>query len=126
MLTKGADKSTDSDGSSLAGVLEMLQEQNRTMQEQYKAQQQMLLDMIGQQQAAHEREMNALKENRRDEPGDSSTKKLPKPTLQKLTTSDNVEHFLATFERIATQQNWPKEIWVTQVAGLLSGKAMAV
>jgi len=85
----------------------------------------MLLDMIGQQQAAHEREMNALKENRRDEPGDSSTKKLPKPTLQKLTTSDNVEHFLATFEQIATQQNWPKEIWATQVAGLLSAKAMA-
>ena len=46
MPTKGADKSTDSDGSSLAGVLEMLQEQNRTMQEQYKAQQQMLLDKL--------------------------------------------------------------------------------
>jgi len=36
-----------------------------------------------------------------------------------------VEHFLATFERIATQQKWPKEVWATQVAGLLSGKAMA-
>ena len=119
------DKSADSEGSSLAGVLEMLQEQNRAMQEQYKAQRQMLLDMIERQQAAHEREMKALKESKRDGPEDSATKKIPKPTLQKLTTSDNVEHFLATFERIAAQQEWPKAIWATQVAGLLSGKAMA-
>lgn len=85
----------------------------------------MLLDMVGQQQTAHEREMNALKESRKDKPGDSPMKRLPKPTLQKLTTNDNVEHFLATFERIAAQQDWPKQIWVMQVAGLLSGKAMA-
>ena len=32
-------KCTDSDGSLLAGVREMLQEQNRSMQEQHKAQQ---------------------------------------------------------------------------------------
>ena len=44
MPTKG-DKSTDSEGSSLAGVLEMLQAQNRAMQEQHKAQQKMLLDL---------------------------------------------------------------------------------
>lgn len=70
--------------------------------------------------------MKALKEeNRRDEPEDSLTKKLPKLTLQKLTTSDNVEHFLATFEQIVAQQDWPRVIWVTQVAGLLSGKVMA-
>ena len=36
---KGADKGADSDGSSLAGVLEMLQEQNRAMQEQNRAMQ---------------------------------------------------------------------------------------
>ena len=45
--------------------------------------------------------------------------------LQKLVSSENVEHFLATFKRIATQQKWPKEVWATQVAGLLTGKAMA-
>ena len=61
MPTKG-DKSTDSEGSSLAGVLEMLQEQNRAMQEQHKAQQKMLLDMIEQRRVAHEQEMKALKE----------------------------------------------------------------
>ena len=45
MPTKG-DKSTDSEGSSLAGLLEMFQEQNRAIQEQHKTQQKMLLDMI--------------------------------------------------------------------------------
>ena len=64
MLTKG-DKSTDSKGSSLAGVLEMLQEQNRAMQEQHKTQQKMLLDMIEQQREAHEQEMKTLKEGAR-------------------------------------------------------------
>ena len=125
MPTKG-DKSTDSEGSSLAGVLEMLQEQNRAMQEQHKAQQKMLLDLIEQQRVAHEQEMKALKANKKEEVEDPSAKvKLPKPILQKLTSTDNVEHFLATFERIAAQQKWPKEVWATQVAGLLSGKAMA-
>ena len=118
-------KSTDSDSSSLAGVLEMLQEQNRSMQEQHKAQQKMLLEMIEKQRVAHEQEMRALKDGRKEGTEDSSKVKLPKPTLQKLASTDNVEHFLATFERIATQQKWPKEVWATQVAGLLTGKAMA-
>ena len=69
--------------------------------------------------------MNALKLSKRNEPEDSLTKQLPKSTLQKLTADDHVEHFLATFEWIAAQQEWPKEIWAMQVAGLLSGKAMA-
>ena len=55
-------RSTDSDSLSLAGVLEMLQEQNRSMQEQQKAQQKMLLEMIERQRVAHEQEMRALKE----------------------------------------------------------------
>jgi len=41
---------------------------------------------------------------------EDSLKKPPKPTLQKLTTTDNVEHFLATFERITLQQKWSKEV----------------
>ena len=51
--------------------------------------------------------------------------KLPKPTLQKLGADDDIEHFLSTFERIAKQQGLPKETWATQLAGLLTGKAMA-
>ena len=85
-------RSTDSDSSSLAGVLEMLQEH---MQEQQKAQQKMLLEMIERQRVAHEQEMRALKDGRKEETEDSSKVKLPKPTLQKLVSSDNVEHFLA-------------------------------
>lgn len=50
---------------------------------------------------------------------------MPKPTLQKLGADDNIEHFLSTFERIAKQQVWPRETWATQLAGLLTGKAMA-
>ena len=114
-MPKG-DKTTDSEGTSLAGVLEMLQDQT---------QQKMLLDMIEQQRVAHEQEMRTLKERGGAETGDSLKTKIPKPTLQKLTPTDNVEHFLATFERIAVQQKWPKDVWATQVAGLLSGKALA-
>ena len=69
--------------------------------------------------------MNALKASKRSEPEDSLTKQLSKPMLQKLTTGDHVKHFLATFEQTAEQQDWPKEIWVMQGAGLLSGKVMA-
>ena len=73
----------------------------------------------------HEQEMRTLKESKGIETEESPKTKLPKPTLQKLTQTDNVENFLATFERIAVQQKWPKNVWATQVAGLLSGKALA-
>ena len=51
--------------------------------------------------------------------------RLPKPTLQKLGPEDDIEFFIATFERVAKQQEWPAEIWPIQLAGLLTGKAMA-
>jgi len=38
MPTSKGDKGSDSDGLSLAGVVEMLQEQNLAMQEQYNSQ----------------------------------------------------------------------------------------
>ena len=50
---------------------------------------------------------------------------LPKLTLQKLRLDNDIEHFLVTFERIVKQQEWPAEIWATQLAGFLTGKAMA-
>ena len=49
----------------------------------------------------------------------------PKPLLQKFTPDDDIEHFLVVFERIARQQKWAEEMWATQLAGLLTGKAMA-
>ena len=45
--------------------------------------------------------------------------------LEGLSCNGGIEHFLANFERIAKQQGWSKEIWATQLAGLLTGKAMA-
>jgi hypothetical protein len=50
--------------------------------------------------------------------------KPPKPTLQKLSTSDNIESYLDMFERVARQQGWPDDTWATQLAGLLSGDAL--
>lgn len=47
------------------------------------------------------------------------------PTLQKLASEDDIENFISTFEWIATQQGWEKELWGPQLAGLLTGKARA-
>ena len=52
----------------------------------------MLLNLIEQQRVSHEQEMKALKDGRKKGAEDSSTVKLPKPTLQKLTPTDNIEH----------------------------------
>ena len=107
------------------------QEQQKAQQEQQMEQQRMLLALIEQQKeelAQHRREMAELKAQRAapTEEGDKkATVRLPKPTLQKLGPEDDIEHFLATFERIAKQQGWPVEMWPTQLAGLLTGKAMA-
>ena len=49
------------------------------------------------------------------------TAKLPKPVLQKFSEKDDVESCLDMFKR---QQEWPKETWATQLAGLLSGDAL--
>ena len=68
---------------------------------------------------------------KRDEPspaqgsGISAKSKLSKLTLQKLGPNDDIEHFLPTFERIAKQQEWAETVWATQLAGLLTGKALA-
>ena len=104
-------------------VLEILLEQQRAQQEQ----QRMLMALLEQQKeelAEHRREMAELR-TRKDNPDGGGQVRLPKPTLQKLGPEDDIEHFLSTFERIATQQGWPGEVWATQLAGLLTGKALA-
>ena len=55
-MPKG-DKIADTE---LAGLLEVLQEQNRALQEQHNVQQKLLLDLIEQQRVAHKREIKTL------------------------------------------------------------------
>uniref|UniRef100_A0A8C7Y906 Uncharacterized protein n=1 Tax=Oryzias sinensis TaxID=183150 RepID=A0A8C7Y906_9TELE len=45
------------------------------------------------------------------------------PRLEKLTENDDVEHFLVTFERIATACKWSRSDWVFHLIPLLTGKA---
>lgn len=45
--------------------------------------------------------------------------------LEKLADSDDIEHFLITFERVATACRWPKTDWTFHLIPLLTGKARA-
>ena len=102
-------------------LIAMLQEQQRMMLQQQQDQQRFMRDLLERQKEEHRREIQELRA--RGEAGERV--KLPKPTLQKFQPTDDIENFLATFERVAKQQKWPKEVWATQLAGLLTGKAMA-
>ena len=55
---------------------------------------------------------------------EKDTVKLPKPVLQKFTEGDDIESFLDMFERVASLHKRLKTIWATQLAGVLSGKAL--
>ena len=50
---------------------------------------------------------------------------MGQPKLQRLSESDDIEHFLTTFEHLAQAYNWPPEIWVLNLAPLLTGKAQS-
>jgi len=105
-------------------LMQMLMEQQRLAREQQAAQQEVLVRLVEQQREEMAREMARYREEMRSvrtrEEAAAARPKLPKPTLQKLG-----ENFLSTFERIAKQQDWPKEVWATQLAGLLTGKGLA-
>ena len=96
------------------------------LREQQQAQQALMMRLMDQQREEMGRYRRELEELRREnaEPPPQRVK-LPKPTLQKLAHKDDIENFLQTFERIARQQEWPEAAWATQLAGLLTGKAMA-
>ncbi|XP_058850824.1 uncharacterized protein LOC131699088 isoform X1 [Acipenser ruthenus] len=47
------------------------------------------------------------------------------PKLLKMTTEDDPEAFLVTFERMAEAAAWPKELWALKLAPCLSGEAQA-
>ena len=50
---------------------------------------------------------------------------MGQPKLQRLSESDDIEHFLTTFERLAQAYSWPPDIWVLNLAPLLTGKAQS-
>ncbi|KAK7913399.1 hypothetical protein WMY93_013610 [Mugilogobius chulae] len=50
---------------------------------------------------------------------------LHEPRLEKLTTEDDIEHYLITFERIAAVCRWHHRDWVFRLIPLLTGKARA-
>ena len=103
-------------------MLMMLQEQQRMMAEQHQAQQRVLLEMLQTQQEeqrAYRQEMEELRPVRHRE---ETRHKLPKPVFKKLEETDD---FLETFERVATQHDWPDNAWAVQLAGLLTGRAQA-
>ena len=45
------------------------------------------------------------------------------PKMAKLEDADNIEHYLTTFERLATVFYWPRETWAVHLIPLLTGKA---
>ncbi|XP_047249232.1 uncharacterized protein LOC124885079 isoform X2 [Girardinichthys multiradiatus] len=47
----------------------------------------------------------------------------PAPKLQKRSEEDDIEHFLITFERMASACRWPRTDWAFHLIPLLTGKA---
>ncbi|KAK2844004.1 hypothetical protein Q5P01_010663 [Channa striata] len=48
------------------------------------------------------------------------------PKLHKLEDSDDIKHYLTTFERLAEVYNWPWQEWAVRLIPLLTGKALMV
>jgi hypothetical protein len=106
-----------------ATLVELLRQQRQ----QSEAQQAILMGMLEQQRQnfeSHKEEVASLLERRNTATEENQTK-LPPPMLQKLQPADDIEQFLAVFERVALQQKWARETWAIQLAALLTGKARA-
>ena len=113
-------------GGATSVMMDMLKEQHRAMLEQQRAQHELMTRLLAQQKEELLRYRAEVEELRRESwavaPAPPPKPKLPKPTLRKLVAEDNIEDFLSAFERITRQQAWPKEVWATQLAGLLTEK----
>lgn len=56
-------------------------------------------------------------------PAPDPVRGMIEPKLQKLQDSDDIEHFLTTFERIALACKWVESEWALRLVPLLTGKA---
>lgn len=62
--------------------------------------------------------------DRQKDPPIQRVLRLPKqPKILPLSPEDDIEHYLMTFERIATVCGWPKDEWAVQLVPLLTGRA---
>ncbi|XP_072246328.1 uncharacterized protein nfic isoform X1 [Leuresthes tenuis] len=68
-------------------------------------------------------EASSQPDNIRANPPSGQLPVCHEPKLQKLTSEDDIEHFLVTFERIAAACRWPQTDWVFRLIPLLTGKA---
>ena len=50
---------------------------------------------------------------------------MGQPKLQRLSESNDIEHFLTTFKPLAQTYNWSPDTWVLTLAPLLTGKAQS-
>ena len=109
---------TDFSDSLLKMVLQM-QEQQLQMQKETRT-------WIAQQERQEKLMKAVMDRSSLSASGEDCVKKAkpPKPTLQKLAPSDDIESFIDMFERVATQEGWLMDVWPTQLAGLLSGDAL--
>lgn len=109
-------------------AMRIQQEENRRQQEQamknQEAQQRLLEGMLQSQRETMTKHGEDISRMLRLEER-AAAQKVPKPTLRRLEESEDIENYLDTFERIAEQQKWPANVWATQLAGLLTGKALA-
>ena len=110
-------------------LVEILRDQQQLMKDQQESQRQILMEIIEQQRAEmakHHNQMTDILARAEAGAGKDMTKvSLPKPTLQKLSVNDDIEHFLEMFERTSKQRGWPEDVWAMQLTGLLTGKVMA-
>ena len=110
-------------------LVEILRDQQQLMKDQQESQRQILMEIIEQQRAEmakHRDQMTDILARAEAGAGKDTTKvNLLKPTLQKLSVDDDIEHFLKMFEWTSKQRGWPEDVWAMQLKGLLTGKAMA-
>lgn len=90
-------------------------------QEKENARQEQKLSVLNYQIAQLQLDMEAT----RSQLPVSGSSRVPvgKPKLMRLEDSDDIEHFLTAFERLATVHYWPQQDWSNRLIPLLTGKA---